>query len=68
MKVSTEILHIKVDDRDARPSVTPIYQCSAFSADSAFFYSRKANPNVTELEQVVASWRAANMPWPTAPG
>jgi cystathionine beta-lyase/cystathionine gamma-synthase len=55
MNVSTEILHIKVDDRDARPSVTPIYQCSAFSADSAFFYSRKANPNVTELEQVVAA-------------
>ena len=55
MKTSTEILHIKVDDRDAHPSVTPIYQCSAFNADSAFFYSRKANPNVTELEQVVAS-------------
>jgi len=55
MNVSTEILHIKVDDREAHPSVTPIYQCSAFSADSVFFYSRKANPNVTELEQVVAS-------------
>lgn len=55
MSISTEILHMRVDDRDALPSVTPIYQCSAFSADSAFFYSRKANPNVTELEQVVAA-------------
>ncbi|MFK3823075.1 PLP-dependent transferase [Pseudomonas yamanorum] len=55
MNISTEMLHIRVDDREAHPSVTPIYQCSAFSADSAFFYSRKANPNVTELEQVVAA-------------
>ncbi|WP_460421403.1 trans-sulfuration enzyme family protein [Pseudomonas sp. ZL2] len=55
MNISTEMLHIRVDDHGAQPAVTPLYQCSAFSADSAFFYSRKANPNVSELEQVVAA-------------
>jgi cystathionine gamma-lyase / homocysteine desulfhydrase len=54
MSASTEVLHLRVDDCDAHPAVTPIYQCSAFTADSPFFYSRKNNPNVVEFEQVVA--------------
>jgi cystathionine beta-lyase/cystathionine gamma-synthase len=38
---------------DARPSVTPLYQNSAFDAGSPFFYTRKNNPNVAEFEDVV---------------
>lgn len=50
----TEVLQYKLDDLNASASVTPIYQCSAFSSDSPYFYSRKNNPNVVELENVVA--------------
>lgn len=53
MKAITQALHARVNDIGAHPSVTPIYQCSAFEADSPFFYSRKNNPNVAELEDVV---------------
>ncbi|CAH2809989.1 MAG: hypothetical protein CPDRYMAC_7035 [uncultured Paraburkholderia sp.] len=54
MSANTEALHLRVDNRDALPVVTPLYQCSAFTSDSPFFYSRKGNPNVSEFEQVVA--------------
>lgn len=54
MKKLTEALRYKLNDVGAFPSVTPVYQCSAFSADSPYFYSRKNNPNVVEFENVVA--------------
>jgi len=50
----TRALHQKIDQTVARPVVTPLYQASAFSADSPYFYTRKANPNSEELEQVLA--------------
>ena len=54
MKSVSKILHLRVDPGDARPSVTPLFQTSAFEAGSAYFYSRKDNPNVAEFEQVIA--------------
>jgi cystathionine gamma-lyase/cystathionine gamma-lyase/homocysteine desulfhydrase len=53
MHTSTEILNFKFDDNNSRSSVTPIYQCSAFSSDSEYFYSRKNNPNVQEFEEII---------------
>jgi cystathionine beta-lyase/cystathionine gamma-synthase len=55
----TRALHARVDDQGAHPAVTPLYQASAFEADSPFFYTRKSNPNVVELEQVVATLEGA---------
>jgi cystathionine gamma-lyase / homocysteine desulfhydrase len=49
----TRALHIREDDTRAHPAVTPVYQTSAFEADSPYFYSRKNNPNVAELEKVL---------------
>lgn len=49
----TEILHTRVDTSRAKPNVTPQYQCSSFLSDSDYFYTRKGNPNNTELEQVL---------------
>ena len=39
MKATTKILHLRVDNNGTEPAVTPIYQCSAFTADSPYFYS-----------------------------
>src|SRR5262245_41699759 len=50
----TEALHCRIDQTVARPTVTPLYQASAFTADSPYFYTRKANPNSEEFEQVLA--------------
>src|SRR6478752_3914058 len=50
----TKAMHLRVDDSQAKPVVTPIYQASAFQAGSPFFYTRKNNPNVEELESVIA--------------
>ena len=46
----TRALHYRIDNAVTRPVVTPIYQNSAFSADSPYFYTRKSNPNSVELE------------------
>ncbi len=46
----TQALHYRIDNAVTRPVVTPIYQNSAFSADSPYFYTRKSNPNSVELE------------------
>jgi cystathionine gamma-lyase/cystathionine gamma-lyase/homocysteine desulfhydrase len=54
MKPTTEALHLKIGTADANSAVTPLYQCSAFTAESPYFYSRKNNPNVVEFEQVCA--------------
>ncbi len=50
----TNSLHHRVDTRGLSNVVTPIYQNSAFPADSPYFYSRKDNPNVRELEECLA--------------
>jgi cystathionine gamma-lyase / homocysteine desulfhydrase len=49
----TEMLHARADTSGARPNVTPQYQCSSFLSDSDYFYTRKGNPNATELEMVL---------------
>ncbi len=59
MKVATQILHTRIDNDGTLPAVTPIYCSSAFSADSPYFYTRKNNPNVAELEQVLATYENA---------
>lgn len=59
MNPVTRCLHTRVDATDACPSVTPLYQSSAFDAGSPFFYSRKNNPNVSEFEQVVRDLEGA---------
>jgi len=59
MDNKTKALHIKIDDSKAKSVVTPIYQCSAFQADSDYFYSRKDNPNIRELEMVIATFEDA---------
>lgn len=48
-------LHTKVDTNDAGAVVTPLFQSSAFDAHSPYFYSRKDNPNVRELEETVSA-------------
>jgi cystathionine beta-lyase/cystathionine gamma-synthase len=55
MKSITKILHTRIDNNGTEPIVTPLYQCSAFSGDSPYFYSRKDNPNISELEKVIGS-------------
>ncbi len=55
----TRALHCRIDDRDAFSSVTPLYQCSAFQANSPYFYTRKNNPNVAEFETVISTLEEA---------
>lgn len=52
--VETLALHHRIDNAATRPLATPIYQNSAFTADSPYFYTRKANPNSVELEGALA--------------
>lgn len=53
MHNNTRLLHERIDITDTFPVVTPIFQNSAFEAHSPYFYTRKDNPNVVELEQVM---------------
>jgi len=50
----TNALHHRIDNAQTCPVATPIYQNSAFSADSPYFYTRKSNPNCVELEGALA--------------
>lgn len=50
----TRLLHHRVEIDGARPSVTPLFQNSAFEAGSPHFYTRKSNPNSVELEESMA--------------
>lgn len=56
----TRALHQKIDDSAVRPLVTPLYQNSAFTADSPYFYSRKNNPNCAELEYALGALEGAS--------
>ncbi len=50
----TEALHHRIDNAVTHPVATPIYQNSAFNAESPYFYTRKSNPNSVELEGALA--------------
>jgi cystathionine beta-lyase/cystathionine gamma-synthase len=50
----TAAIHYRIDNAETSPVATPIYQNSAFSADSPYFYTRKSNPNSSELEGALA--------------
>lgn len=52
MDIKSEILHTRLNFESADPNVTPIFQNSSFLSSSPYFYSRKANPNCTELELI----------------
>jgi cystathionine gamma-lyase/cystathionine gamma-lyase/homocysteine desulfhydrase len=54
MDAISQALHHRIAIADAAPAVTPLFQNSAFFDGSPYFYTRKANPNIAELEQVVA--------------
>jgi len=55
----TKALHTRIDNQAVHPAVSPIYQNSAFTADSTYFYTRKDNPNVAELESVLCALEGA---------
>jgi cystathionine beta-lyase/cystathionine gamma-synthase len=55
----TKSLHCRIEHQHIHPVATPIYQNSAFSAESAYFYTRKNNPNYEELENVIATLEAS---------
>ena len=50
----TAAIHYRIDNAETSPVATPIYQNSAFTADSPYFYTRKSNPNSSELEGALA--------------
>lgn len=54
MDTITKALHARIDVRNAGAVVTPLYQTSAFHADSPYFYTRKDNPNIKELEETIS--------------
>lgn len=64
----TAALHCHVDNTQARPVVTPLYQNSAFRAGSPYFYTRKDNPNCREFENVVATIEGAQFSLSTTTG
>ena len=55
----TQALHHRIDNAATHPLATPIYQNSAFTADSPYFYTRKSNPNSVELEGALALFEKA---------
>lgn len=60
MHNNTRLLHERIDISDTHPVVTPIFQNSAFEAHSPYFYTRKDNPNVVELENVMRILEESN--------
>lgn len=68
MKAMTRALHAKAETSNANPVVTPVYQCSAFRADSPYFYTRKNNPNISEYEQALAELEGAKHALATTTG
>ncbi len=55
----TRALRHRIPQDGVQAAVTPLYQNSAFSAESPFFYTRKANPNCVEWEQCIALLESA---------
>jgi len=56
----TAALHYRINNAETHPVATPIYQNSAFTADSPYFYTRMSNPNSVELEGALALLEKAN--------
>ena len=56
---ATSALHTRLRLEGADPSVTPLFQNSAFEASSPYFYTRKNNPNSEEFERVVCAFEEA---------
>lgn len=56
---STRALRTKPTIDGTKPTASPIFQTAAFHSGSAFFYSRKDNPNVHEFEDAMAAWEGA---------
>lgn len=54
LKPVTKALHLRTSLEGASPSVTPLFQNSAFDAASPYFYARKSSPNLQEVENCVA--------------
>lgn len=67
-RIETKILHRRIDNQNVHPVITPLYQNSAFSARSPYFYTRKNNPNCEELEQVVSDLEGAEYAISTTTG
>ncbi len=63
-----KVLSYRVDIEGSAPSVTPLFQNSAFSASSEYFYTRKDNPNVREFEKIVATLENAEYSLATTNG
>jgi len=55
----TRSLRARADTTAAKPCVTPLYHASGFGAGSPFFYTRKSNPNVVELEEALRTLEGA---------
>jgi len=53
MDNDTLLVRHKTNHKDADPITTPIYQASAFRSGDPFFYTRKNNPNFSEVEEVL---------------
>jgi cystathionine gamma-lyase/cystathionine gamma-lyase/homocysteine desulfhydrase len=64
----TKALSLTTNLSDVHPSVTPIFQVSAFEADSPYFYTRKENPNSLEFENVVKELEDATFAISTTTG
>jgi len=55
----TRALRTRATVDGTRPTASPIFLSAAFQSGSPFFYSRKDNPNVHELEDALAAWEGA---------
>ena len=64
----TDALHTRVDTTKAHPTVTPLFQTSAFQSGSEFFYSRSNNPNTQELEEALCALAGARHAIATSTG
>lgn len=53
MDIRTFLVRHKVNTVDANPVSTPIFHTSAFRAGDPYFYTRKGNPNFSEVEDIV---------------
>jgi len=51
----TRALRVRAAVDGSRATVTPLFQSAAFQSGSPYFYHRKDNPNVSELEAALAA-------------
>jgi len=52
LKKETLLVRHKTNYKDADPVPTPIFQASAFRSGDPYFYTRKGNPNFSEVEEL----------------